>query len=303
MGYFYLVMVALFFSFGGSSVKLIKPFFQSEMITFMRFAVGVVWLLALKTVKRHSFRKDFRMQLHRHWGWLAIGAVSKWLAYTTENYALSIGVSYGNILTQPAQIILLTVLGTIVLHDVLNWRKELGIALCVAGVFFISWNGMPLESLLQGDLFLTLLYLFSGACAGMFVFAQKKVADAFDILDSNLCMFMLSAILALILPTARGTLVPMASPSMPCILAIIWFGFVTGIGFYLNAKAIPMVPFHMVAILQSTMVFFSLAWGILFFGESVSLWILLGTVTFVAGIILMQTEKRTEQEKAVRTDD
>ena len=39
-------------------------------------------------------------------------------------------------------------------------------------------------------------------------------------------------------------------------IAILWFGFVTGIGFYLNAKAIPLVPFQMVGLLQSTMVFF-----------------------------------------------
>ena len=35
-------------------------------------------------------------------------------------------------------------------------------------------------------------------------------------------------------------------------------------------------------------VFFSLAWGILFFGEAVSGWIIAGTLLFVAGIVSMQ---------------
>ena len=110
MGYVYLVMVALFFSFGGTSVKLIRPYFSPYMITFLRFFVAVFWLVGLKAVKRQSFRADFWPNLKKHWKWLAFGACAKLAAYLMENAALSVGVSYGNILTQPAQMILLTVL-------------------------------------------------------------------------------------------------------------------------------------------------------------------------------------------------
>ena len=79
------------------------------------------------------------------------------------------------------------------------------------------------------------------------------------------------------------------------------FGFITGIGFYLNAKAIPLVPFYMVPILQSTMVLFSITWGILFFHEEVSVYIIVGTVVFVAGLVLLQllnaAEKDTKKEE------
>ncbi len=98
----------------------------------------------------------------------------------------------------------------------------------------------------------------------------------------------MAAALALLFPAARGELLPKAAPDFACIAAVIWYGFVTGIGFYLNAKAIPLVPFRMVALLQSTMVFFALAWGILFFHEPVSVWIISGTVLFVIGIAVMQ---------------
>ena len=209
-------------------------------------------------------------------------------AYAAENTALSIGVSYGNILTQPSQMILLTILGAAVLHEKMNGLKWAGICCCVLGILLISWNGMPLDALFGADLMLTLLYIFAGACAGLFIFAQKKVAGDFDILDSNLCMFIASSAMAFLVPLSQGTVLPAAAPDLPCILAIIWFGFVTGIGFYLNAKAIPLVPFQMVAPLQSLMVFFALAWGILFFHEPVSVWIVSGAVVFVAGIMLMQ---------------
>ena len=288
MGYVYLIVVALFFSFGGTCVKLIRPSFSPSMITFMRFFVGVLWLLALKAVTRKRLRPGFKDALKKHWKWLVFGAAAKFLAYTTENIALSIGVSYGAILTQPAQMVLLTLLSVTVLREKMTAARWAGIICCVLGILLISWNGLPLSALPEGNLTLTLLFVFSGACAGLFVFAQKQLAADFDTLDSNLCMFVLSAAAALPVPLIEGSLLPAAPPGPLCVAAIIWFGFVTGIGFYLNAKAIPLVPFRMVAPLQSTMVFFTLAWGVLFFRETVTGWISGGTLLFVAGVVLTQ---------------
>ena len=294
MGYLYLMMVAFFFSFGGTCVKLIRPYFNPYMITFLRFFIGVLWLLLLKAVSRRRTRADFRAQLWAHWPWLVLGATAKLLSYITENVALSEGVSYGNILTQPAQIILVTILGVTVLREKMSGEKWTGMALCLLGILLISWNGLPPEALMGEKLVLPLLFVISGFCNGLLVFAQKKAAPYFDILDSNLFMFSLAAALGFLVPAFQGAVLPAAAPSALCIVAILGFGFSTGIGYYLNAKAIPLVPFRMVALLQSTMVFFTLAWGILFFHEAVSGWIIGGTVLFVIGIVMMQWKGQTK---------
>ena len=288
MGYLYLGLVALLFSFGGTCVKLIRPFFTPSMITFLRFLVGMFWLLGLKLVLRQRFREVFAAALKSKWGWLLFGAAVKYLAYITENTALSAGVSYGNILTRPVQIIVHTVLGVFVLRERMNAAKWTGIALCVSGILLITWNGTPADQLLSDNIFLTLLYVASGIFAGLFVFAQKKTADGIDVLDSNLIMFAMAAVMSFGVPLGQGEVLPPSVPNLSCVAAILLFGFITGIGFYLNAKAIPLVSFQMVALLQSTTVFFSLAWGILFFGEAVSGWIIAGTLLFVAGIVSMQ---------------
>ena len=302
-GYVYLLLVALFFSFGGTCVKLIRPCFPPSMITFLRFFVGVLWLLGLKGFKRQPFRQDFAAAFRGHWKWLVFGAVAKLLAYTAENTALSIGVSYGNILTQPAQMVLLTVLGVTALHEKMDAGKGAGVGCCLLGILLISWNGLSLEALLAGNITLTLLYVFSGVCAGLFVFAQKKVADHFDILDSNLFMFALAAALSFLIPLGQGSVLPGSAPDLPCVLAILWYGFVTGIGFYLNAKAIPLVPFQMVALLQSCMVFFAIAWGILFFHEAISVWIVGGALLFVLGIVIMQRPWRKNGTNEKQSDN
>ena len=58
MAYVYLLLAPLMFSLGGTCVKLIRPYFAPSMITLMRFAVGVMWLLLLKLILRKRFRAD-----------------------------------------------------------------------------------------------------------------------------------------------------------------------------------------------------------------------------------------------------
>lgn len=65
----------------------------------------------------------------------------------------------------------------------------------------------------------------------------------------------------------------------------------TGIGFYLNAKAIPLVPFYMVPVIQSMMAVFAIIWGVLFFHETISIYIIGGTAAFLLGLIGLQLFK------------
>lgn len=293
MGYFYLLCVALMFSFGGTCVKLISPTFSPAYITFFRFAVGVFFLLLLKAVKHQPFRKDFFPTARLVAGWILFGAAAKWAAYLTENYALSHGPSYGNIVTQPVQTVFLTLASVFLFKEKLPPKKLLCILLCMAGVLCISWNGRPLESFFQENILLTGLFILSGFCAGCHVLSQKMIADRMDIIDSNLSIFAMSGILALLplLSGIAGGELAGVHPDRMCIAGILMFGFITGIGFYLNARAILLVPFYMVPILQSTMVIFAILWGVLFFHEKISIYIVAGTMTFMAGLIGLQLNK------------
>ena len=64
------------------------------------------------------------------------------------------------------------------------------------GVLAISWNGRPLAEFLQVNFSLTLLFILAGALAGAHVLAQKMIADKMDIIDSNLSIFVVSALLS-----------------------------------------------------------------------------------------------------------
>ena len=203
-------------------------------------------------------------------------------------------MSFGNILTQPAQMVFLAIISATLLHERITRRKALFIVPCVLGVLMVSWNGRSLQEFVEGNLLITVLFLISGMLAGCHVLAQKKVSGKMDILDSNLTMFTISALVSVIptiSPTLNGALADVHPDGM-CILGIVAFGFITGIAFYINAKAIPLVPFFMVPIIQSTMALFGILWGVLFWNEQITGWIIGGTAVFIFGIIGLQLADR-----------
>lgn len=301
MGYIYLLCVAIMFSFGGTCAKNITPYFGPEFITFFRFFFGVVFLFALKLIKRQKFQADFKEMFKVCLGWIIFGAVAKWGAYIMENYGLAHGPSYGNIITQPAQAVFITVVSVVMFKEKMTLKKVFCIFLCLAGVLCISWNGRPLDEFFESNVLLTGLFVLSGFCAGAHVLAQKMIADRMDIIDSNLSIFAIAAVLAAV-PTVPGisnrSLVGI-HPGIACVIAILAFGFITGIGFYLNAKAIPLVPFYMVPIIQSTMVIFAILWGMLFFHEKITRYIVVGTIIFLVGLISLNILNKKPEKDAV----
>lgn len=285
MGYVYLLLVAFMFSFVGTCVKTVSPYFGPEYVTFFRFSIGVEFLLLLKLIKYKKISFNFA-SMKKVLPWIIFGGVVKWLAYLMENIALAQGASYSNIVLQPAQTITITVLSIVLFREKFTVKKLLCILMCMTGVLCISWNGRPLADFVA-NIALSGLYVIAGVFAGSHVLSQKMIGDRMDIIDSNLAIFTISGLICgvpLIPDVISGQLSGIQIGPL-VVISIIAIGFFTGIGFYLNAKAIPLVPFYMVPILQSTMVFFALIWGMLFFDEKITVYVICGTVLFVLGLI------------------
>ena len=91
MGYIYLILISIAFSFGGTLVKTASVMVDSTYISFMRFFVGSAFLLLFLTLRKK------KIQLRFYWP-IFLGAACKCLNYITENYCLEKGFSFGNIL-------------------------------------------------------------------------------------------------------------------------------------------------------------------------------------------------------------
>lgn len=302
MGYLLLLFIAFLFSFAGTYVRLIRPYFDSTIITFFRFLVGVLWLVGLRLAVKKNLRFNKGGITRKILLWALIGGLAKWGAYLLENYGLSHGATYGNIVVQPAQIIAVAFISAAFLKEKLTLSKWAGIFLCITGVLVLSLNGMSITTYLHTGGFLTLLYVLSGFCGGIHFLSQKMLVDDIDSMDGNLLTFLIAGAFALIPvagPIAKGAL--NVRPDLLCIFAIIMFGFNTGIGFYLNSYAVKMVPFYIVPVLHSLLVFFALGWSILFFHEKITVHVIAGTVIFVIGIIMIQTGNMRHEPAAAET--
>ena len=188
MGYIYLLIISLVFSFGGTLVKTASVMVDSTIISFMRFFVGVLFLLLFLAVRRQ------KVQLKFYWP-VFMGAACKCLNYMTENYCLENGFSFGNILVRPVQCVAALALSYFIFSGKASPRKIAGIFLCSAGVVIISLNGQPLSAFGGENLLFTVLYILSGIGASGFTLAQKLLIDRMDSANMNLSMFLVASVI------------------------------------------------------------------------------------------------------------
>ncbi|WP_337100438.1 DMT family transporter [Paenibacillus sp. YIM B09110] len=280
MGYILLLLATLAWSFVGVLVKTASTMVDSSIISFARFFFGVLFL------GLYLFIRDGKIQLRIGMKWIWIGAFGKAANYVFENIALKIGYSYGNILVQPVQTVVLLFAAGLLFKEKITTRGWIAAAFCVVGVAVVGWNGTPLDELVQGSGLTSLLFALAGIGAAVHVLSQRMLLDKMDNGNMNLSVFFLSTLIV-------TTPIPIQSQGFigPVTIwawgALVLLGIITGLSFYWFAEAIKRVPFTVVAIIGNCTVLFALVWSYLFFQEPITLYLISGTFIFVAGILLL----------------
>ena len=289
MGYLYLIIVTIIFSFGGILIKSSALMFNADVISFLRFFLGVLILWAAVRAGKHKHRLVFAS------GVIWMGAICKSVHYIGENIGVSQGFSFGNIVVWPVQTVAVLLFSLLFLKEKISLRSILGTLLCVAGIVVISWNGASLESFLAGNVQLLLCFVAAGIGSAGFTIAQKLLLDKMSTVEMNLSMFLIACgICALPLPF-RGSIT--WEWRWEAVVSILVLGIITGIGFLMTAEAMKTIPLFMVTVIQSTTVVFSLLWAVLFFKEPVTEYIVGGTLVFIAGMLLINLKAKKRQKR------
>jgi drug/metabolite transporter (DMT)-like permease len=289
MGYLYVIITTLMFSLIGTCVTLAKSWVSSDIISFGRFFFGVLFLVSFMLISRKKISLKFTG------GAIWLGVVCKCINYLTENYAIAHGYSFGNIVVWPVQCVAILLFALFFLHEKISPAAITGVILCVLGVGVISWNGQSVAQLMTGEgLFSTLLFVIAGTGAAGFTMAQKMLLDKMDSCNLNLSMFALSAVVTAIpLPfTAEFT----GEFHIGALFGLMMLGLVTCAAFILTAEAMKKLPVFLVTVIQSMNVLLTLLWSVLFFHEPVTVWIIVGTLIFAVGMILVNLKKKATKE-------
>ena len=284
MGYVYLLLQALIFSFGGILIKTAARCFSPFMVSFLRFALGVLFLLALQIIRG---RRPHLTLLNRV---IVFGGIAKTLHYLGENYGVTHGFSYGNVVIWPVQTVVILLISVFFLRERVTKRAGAGAFLCVTGIGLLTWNGAPPEAFFGAQGILLLAFVIAGIGASLFSVAQKKLLDRMDTVDLNTSMFVIGGLCAAgVLPLTDA---PVTGLQIPAAVAMLILGAITGAGFLLQAEGLKTVPIFTATLVQSSTVILSLVWAALLYRERITGWIVAGTALFLIGILIVNLKPK-----------
>ena len=280
MGYFYLILQALIFSFGGLMIKSVGTMFSPFLTSCLRFTIGIAMLFLIQRIRTGRLRLTLTDRV------ILIGGVCKALHYLAENFGVMRGFSYGGVLVWPVQTVVVFLVSTIVYKERTGLRTLAGTILCVAGVITISWNGASLSVFLGSSGIIMAAFVLAGIGAAGFSISQKARIREMDIVEMNESMFIfgwLTTLLVLI-PTAPHAT---GAVSISGTISMLLLGIITCVGFLLQAAGIRTVPLLIATIIQSSSTVLTILWGVLFYHDPISRYVVLGTVFFMTGIVLV----------------
>lgn len=280
MSYVLLLLATLAWSFVGVLVKTAATMTDSAVISFARFFFGVICLGIYLYARDGKLRPRFALT------WIWIGALGKAANYIFENIALNIGYSYGNILVQPVQTVVLLFAAGWLFKERVSARGWVAAGFCVAGVLVVGWNGTPMDELAEGSGLTTLLFALAGIGAAVHVLSQRMLLKTMDNGNMNFSVFLVSTLMVTIpIPVqSHGLTGPVTFWACASLLLL---GVITGLSFFWFAEAIKKVPFAVVAIVGNCTVLFAILWAYVFFRDPITVYIIGGTLVFVAGFVIL----------------
>ena len=167
MGYFYLILQALIFSFGGLMIKSVGTMLSPFLTSCLRFTIGIAMLFLIQRIRTGRLRLTLTDRV------ILIGGVCKALHYLAENFGVMRGFSYGGVLVWPVQTVVVFLVSTLVYKEKTGLRTLAGTILCVAGVITISWNGASLSVFLGSSGIIMAAFVLAGIGAAGFSISQK----------------------------------------------------------------------------------------------------------------------------------
>ena len=280
MGYFYLILQALIFSFGGLMIKSAGTMFSPFLTSCLRFTIGIAMLFLIQRIRTGRIRLTLTDRV------ILIGGVCKALHYLAENFGVMRGFSYGGVLVWPVQTVVVFFVSTLVYKERTGLGTLAGTILCVAGVITISWNGASLSVFLGNSGIIMAAFVLAGIGAAGFSISQKARIREMDIVEMNASMFTfgwLTTLLVLIptVPHATGAV------NISGTISMLLLGIITCVGFLLQAAGIRTVPLLIATIIQSSSTVLTILWGVLIYHDPISRYVVLGTVFFMTGIVLV----------------
>ncbi len=290
MGILLLLLSTFMWSFVGILVKSASLMVSPIVITFFRFFIGIIFLALL------VYFIEGKVRVHWKSPWIWAGACGKLVNYIFENIGVSIGYAYGNILVFPLQTLFMVAFSVMFLKEKFQLKTAFSVLLCIVGVLLVSWNGLPLEEVMQLNVLLTLLFALSAFGATFHFLSQKMLVDKMNAASMNFSMFVWCSLFAGAPLPVYGEMT--GEIALWPVVSLLLLGAITAFSFYFFAQALRRVSLTIASIFNNASVIFTLIWAWLFFQEPITIYTVAGTLLFVVGMIVVNLPERKQRGSA-----
>jgi len=262
-------------------VKVMVREIDPALIAFVRMLLGGAALTIALALTRG------RIVPRRSWRLVAVGAVGIAFNYLFFTFGLRYTSASAGAMVVQAEVIFLAALSVVFLKEPFGARKVAGMAIALAGVVIISWNGKDLSSLLGSDYLLgNVIIVLGGLFWAFYALSQKRLGQDREVLSSLSPIFLLSALI--LLPFALGSVGDLARLTGVEVLGLLYLGLVcTGLAYLLLAKGMKAVAASTAGVLTTLMPVSSVILAHIFLGEGMSLYMGLGAALDLGGIVLV----------------
>jgi drug/metabolite transporter (DMT)-like permease len=275
-------------------VKRLTATVDPYTISFSRVALASVTFVLFAVLQKQRWGRIQWIS-----SWILIGAVGRAGNYLLYNAGLRQMPSNATTILAPVQAIGTVLLARWFIGERLG-RKWVGIALSIAGLGLIWWNGLGLETLLDPRHIVgNVLLILAGFASALHFASQKLLSHTRSGVGILLPVFAWSTVLTTPFAWAAGGLA--RSYSGQVWILLLFLGLVlTGGSFFFLGEGYKRCDASTAVVITNTSTFHTLLWSGLLMGERISAAMIAGTILSVAGTVLVINSDRRTIGRTVR---
>ncbi|MFH0922850.1 MAG: DMT family transporter [Candidatus Micrarchaeota archaeon] len=259
--------------------KLIAPGISIGFLSFSRIAIAAVFLLAVIYFRRDFknlfvFRRDVPE-------FVLLGFL-----YAAALYVYFLALDYAplnNVVLLGFLAPLFALMYNRVFFKIGFQTNEIrGMALAAVGAGFVLLDGLTAS---PGVLYGSMLAVLFAAIAGLRDVLVKREEQKYPLIDVLFWPFVFAAIFLSVFSVYEGVFVSLNSTELILLAAI---GILTGIGFYFYDFSLEFLsPAIASSLTHISLLFFALVLGVVFLGEPLTVFAMIGTVVLAASIFVI----------------
>lgn len=279
MGILLVIIASFMWAFVPILTGMLKDSIDPTVLSFYRMGLASIMILIVYLMRKEKpgIIKPFILLL------LAAG-LGKSGNYILMNWGIKLSGVASTVIVLPTQTLFTLLFSVVILKKRIKYSVWMMAILVIAGITMVSWNGNRLDSFFNAKYFYgNLLLLSSGIFSGIYLVIQKYLSGKMN--SQTVLLFAFTAGTLLSFLAAEKSRMTYNLTFQNWVVLLILSCIVTGIGYYVLAEGMKKASIVVSAIILNMSIALTVILDILFLGEKISAYIVIGLIIALIGSI------------------